>query len=68
MKQKFLNLHVFDMITGIHEKILTKQISCKCECKFDSKKCNSNQKWNASAESQKNIKCSKKVIFGILLH
>ena len=35
------------MITGANEsKILTKHISCKCECKFDGKKCNSNQKWN----------------------
>ena len=35
------------MITGLNEsKILTKHISCKCKCKFDGKKCNSNQKWN----------------------
>ena len=26
-------------------KILTKDISCKCTCKFD-RKCKSNQKWN----------------------
>ena len=32
-----LNLHVFNMITEINEsKILTKHISLKCECKFDS--------------------------------
>ena len=32
-----LNLHVFNMITEINEsKILTKRISLKCECKFDS--------------------------------
>ena len=30
------------MITGI----LTKDILCKYKCKFDSRKCNSNQKWN----------------------
>ena len=42
-----LNLHAFNMITGINEsRILTKHISCKCECKFYSKKSNSNQKWN----------------------
>ena len=42
-----LNLHVFNMITGINEsKGLTKDISCKCKCKFDSKKYNLNQKWN----------------------
>ena len=27
-------------------KTLEKHISYKCECKFDSRKCNSNQKWN----------------------
>ena len=27
-------------------KILTKHISCKCKCKFDDRKCNSNQKCN----------------------
>ena len=32
------------MITGKNEsKILTKHVSCKCECKFDSRKCNSDQ-------------------------
>ena len=35
------------MITGINEwKKLTKHVSWKCEYKFDSRKCNSNQKWN----------------------
>ena len=42
-----LNLHVFNMVTGINEsRTLTKHISCKCECKFDGRKCNLNQKWN----------------------
>ena len=37
------------MIAGINElKISTKQISCACKCKFDSRKCNSNQKRNNS--------------------
>ena len=41
-----LNLSVF-MITGINElKTLAKHISCKCKCKFDGRKCNSNQKSN----------------------
>ena len=32
------------MITGINQsKTLTKHISCKCKCKFDGRKCNSNQ-------------------------
>ena len=42
-----LNLHVFNMITGINEsKTLTKHISCKLECKFHDRKCNLNQKEN----------------------
>ena len=36
-KTEDLNLNVFNMIAGLNEsKILTKHISCKCECKFDS--------------------------------
>ena len=27
-------------------QISTEDISCKCKCKFDCRKCNSNQKWN----------------------
>ena len=43
-KTKDLNLNIFNMITGINEsKTLTKQISCECKCRFDGKKCNSNQ-------------------------
>ena len=46
-KTEDLNLHVFYMITVIIEsKTLTKHISCKCDCKLDGRKCNSNQKWN----------------------
>ena len=42
-----LNLHVFYIITGTNElKTLTKHTSSKCKCKFDGRKCNSNQKWN----------------------
>ena len=44
-KTEDLNLHVFNMITGMNEsKTLTKHISCKCECKFDGRKPNPNQK------------------------
>ena len=43
-KTEDLNLSVFNMITGMNEsKTLTKHISCECKCKFDGKKCNSNQ-------------------------
>ena len=35
------------MATPINEsKTLTKHISCKCKCKFDGIKCNSDQWWN----------------------
>ena len=46
-KTEDLNLNIFNMIPGLNEsKTLTKHISCKCECKFESRKCNLNQKWN----------------------
>ena len=46
-KKDYLNLSIFIMIAGINEsKTLAKHISCKCECKFDGRKCNSNQMWN----------------------
>ena len=46
-KTEDLNLSVFNTITRINElKTLTKHISCKCKCKFDERKCNSNQWWN----------------------
>ena len=35
------------MTTRAYEaKTLVKHISCDCKCKFNSKTCNSNQKWN----------------------
>ena len=37
-KTEDLNLSVFNMITRKNE--------CKCKCKFDGRKCNSNQWWN----------------------
>ena len=46
-KAEVLSLNVFSIIKGINElKILIRHISCKCECKFYGRKCNSNQKWN----------------------
>ena len=43
-KAEELNLSIFNMITGINElKTLTKHISCKRKCRFDGKKCNSDQ-------------------------
>ena len=41
---KDLSFYVFKMITRINESTtVTKHISCKFECKIDSKKCNSSQ-------------------------
>ena len=55
------------MITGVNEsKTLTKHISCKCEYKFDNRKCKSNQRRNENLK--KNRVCVKNIIFGILLH
>ena len=46
-KTEDLNLSVFSMIAGINEsKTLPKHISCECKCKFDGRKCSTNQKWN----------------------
>ena len=46
-KTEDLNLSVLNMITGINEsKTLTNHLSCKCKCKFDGRKYNSNQWWN----------------------
>ena len=42
-KTEDLNLHVFNMITGINKsKIFIKRISCKCKCNFDGRKFKSN--------------------------
>ena len=47
-----LKLNVYGIITGKNgSKILTKHVSCNCECKFDGRKCNSNQKWNYESEN-----------------
>ena len=41
-----LNLDEYNMITKTNEsKTLAKHISYRCNCKFDGRKCNSNQKW-----------------------
>ena len=42
-----LNLSVPKIVMGINEsKTLTKHISCKCTCRFDGRKCNSDEWWN----------------------
>ena len=54
------------MITGINEsKTLTKHISCKCKCKFNGRKFNSDQWWNndkCQCECKKHHICEKDYI------
>ena len=61
-KTEDLNVSMYNMITGINKlKTLTKHISC--ECKFDGRKCNSDQWCNndkCRCES-KNVMCEKKL-------
>ena len=58
-----LNLGLFNMIAEINEsKLLAKHTSRKCKCKFDGRKCNSNQKWNndkRQCECKKHHTCEK---------
>ena len=65
-KTEDLNLSVFNMITGINEsKTLTKHISCECKCRFDRRKCNSDQWWNndkCRRECKKSQVCEKKCL------
>ena len=66
-KTEDLNLIVSNMIIGINEsKTLLKHISCKCKCKFDGRKWNSNQKWNndkCRCECKKHHICEKGYIW-----
>ena len=46
------------MIWGTNEsKALTKHISCECKCRFDGRKCNSDQLWN---NDKCRCKCKKR--------
>ena len=71
IKQKILNIHVFNMIPGKNESnILTKDISCECTCRFDEKnviQINGGTSVNADV-SIKNVVYLKKIILGILVH
>ena len=41
-----LNVNVLNMIIKINKsRALTKHITCICNCKFEGRKCNLNQKW-----------------------
>ena len=57
------------MSTGKNKsKILTKDISCKCKCKVDGRKCNSDQKWNNNkcrCQCKKHNICEKDYIWNL---
>ena len=56
-KTEDLDLSVLNIITGINEsKTLTKQI-CECKCRFDRRKCNSDQWWNHDKSWSECEKC-----------
>ena len=65
-KTEDLNLSVFNMITRINEsKVLAKHLSCKSKCKFDGRKCSSEQLWsneNCRCECKKRHACEKDYI------
>ena len=63
-KTEDLNLKVFNMITGINESKTLKHISCESKCKFDWRKCNSDQWWNNDkCECKKRHVCEKDYIW-----
>ena len=55
------------MITVINEsKTLTKHMSCECKCRFDVRKCNSDQWWNndkCSCDCKKGHVCEKDYVW-----
>ena len=66
-KTEDLSLSVFNMITRTNEsKPLTKHISCKSKCRFDGKKCNSDQWWNndqCRCDCKKSHVCEKDYVW-----
>ena len=62
-KTEDLNLRLFNIITEINvSKALTKHVSCECNCRFDGRKCNSDQWWNKDkcrCECKKRLVCEK---------
>ena len=60
---------MFSTVTGINEsKTFAKDTPCKCKCKFDGRKYNSNQKWNNDkcwCESKKHekISCARVILY-----
>ena len=60
-KTEDLNLGMLNIIAGTNEsKALTRHVSCKCKCKLDGRKCDSNQKQNNNkCEWKKHQICEK---------
>ena len=58
---------MFSIIREINElKTLTNRISCKFKCKFDGRKCNSDQWWNnniCQCECKKRHACEKDYVW-----
>ena len=47
LKNAYVNLMVFNITTELNEpETLTTHVLYQCKCKFDGRKCNSNQNWN----------------------
>lgn len=73
-KTEDLNLNISNVNPEINRlKTLMKHMSCNCECKFHSKKCNSIKSEIminvlVSVQIRNNIAYIRKVIFRILLH
>ena len=44
--RRFKSKHFQHDYRSNESETLTKHISCECKCKFDGRKCNSNQDWN----------------------
>ena len=71
-QDKDLNIYVLNIIIGKNlSKILAKDISCQCKCRFDEKQnviqINGGITTNVNV-SVKDAMYVKKIIFGILLH
>ena len=66
-KTEDLNLSVINIITRINEsKTLTEHISFECKCKFNGRKCNSDQWWNnrkCRCECKKRHICEKDCVW-----
>ena len=66
-KTEDFNLSVFSMITKINEsKTLTKHIPCEYECRFDERKCASDQWWSndkCQRECKKRHLCKKDYVW-----